>query len=86
MSDKDFHKLHELKAKYVYLYNKLDKLFTDITDECLSNEEIKKLYSDIQHFKLLIVRLDRELNMPLKADIKKEARSRTSRFLESRYY
>lgn len=85
MNDVDFIKFGDLKIRYVQLFNKLDRLITDIDDDCLSDDEVKKIYSEIQENKIQIEKLDDELNIPQVKTLEEKAKDITRTFLNNHY-
>src|SRR5690606_41782371 len=59
MGDRDLLKLGDLKVRYVQLFNKLERLMIDINDDCLPQEEVNRLYSQILDNRVEIESLQR---------------------------
>lgn len=85
MSDVDFIKFSDLKIKYAQLFYKLDRLMTDFDDDCLTNEEIKDIYSETSDQKIEIAKIDEELNIPRSKSLYNEAEKITDLFLKNHY-
>lgn len=85
MTDANVIKLGDLRIKYIDLFNHLDRLWSDFNDECLSDDEIKKIYSEILQEKREIEELDNELYIPRVKKLDRQAENITLHYLNNHY-
>lgn len=85
MSDRDLLKLGDLKVRYVQLFNKLERLMIDINDDCLPQEEVNRLYSEILDNRIEIENLQEEISIPKNEAFQHLAKQRTGDYLAEHF-
>lgn len=85
ISDNDLLKLGDLKIRYVQLFDKLERLMIDINDDCLPQEEVNKLYSQILNNKMEIEHLEQDITLPYNQTFKAKAERLTDDYLTDHF-
>lgn len=85
LSDNDLLKLGDLKIRYVQLFNKLERLMIDINDDCLPQDEVNKLYSQILNNKIEIEHLEQDITLPHNQTFKAQAEQLTDAYLTDHF-